>query len=213
MHKAGIWMGLAAAGGMALSGCTTDLSQASPTEQGMIAGAIIGGAIGAMQPGDSTNKAIVGAAAGAVAGGIIGQMLERQQAQLRRDLRDDTQVVNTGESIVVTLSQEVLFDPGSAHVKPEARSELRKLADNLIANPDSTIDIIGHTDNVGPAAENQRLSKQRAEEVRAILVDFGVSPGRLRAYGRGEDEPVASNLTPEGRARNNRVEIVIHPVV
>ena len=98
----------------------------------------------------------------------------------------------------------LLKDPFLPHRKPCRKS--------LNAYPDSTVDIFGHTDNVGSASHNQRLSADRAEGVLNILVDAGVDQGRLRAIGRGEDDPVASNLSAEGRARNRRVEIVIRPI-
>ncbi len=72
--------------------------------------------------------------------------------------------------------------------------------------------MIGHTDNTGTAAYNQDLSQRRASSVASVLRDSGVPGARIAAYGRGEDQPVASNLTPEGRAQNRRVEIIIRPI-
>ena len=74
-----------------------------------------------------------------------------------------------------------------------------------------SVEVIGHTDNTGAAAYNQDLSQRRAVSVSGILRESGVPGGRFSAYGRGEDVPVASNLTPEGRAQNRRVEIIIRP--
>jgi len=71
--------------------------------------------------------------------------------------------------------------------------------------------VIGHTDNTGAAAYNQDLSQRRAQAVSSVLVNAGVAPVRVRAIGRGEDQPIASNLTPEGRQQNRRVEIIITP--
>ena len=96
-------------------------------------------------------------------------------------------------------------------MRPDLRVELRALADSLIKFPDTTVDVIGHTDNTGAASYNQELSARRASSVTAVLIDSGVTSSRLRSYGVGEDQPVASNLTPEGRAQNRRVEIVIRP--
>ena len=71
--------------------------------------------------------------------------------------------------------------------------------------------MIGHTDNTGAAAYNQDLSQRRAQAVASVLINAGVGPQRIRSIGRGEDQPVASNLTPQGQAQNRRVEIIITP--
>jgi outer membrane protein OmpA-like peptidoglycan-associated protein len=70
---------------------------------------------------------------------------------------------------------------------------------------------VGHTDNTGTAAYNQDLSQRRAVSVANVLRDAGVPSGRISAYGRGEDQPIATNLSPDGRAQNRRVEIIIRP--
>ena len=80
-----------------------------------------------------------------------------------------------------------------------------------MAYPNSTIQVIGHTDNEGDATYNQALSERRANAVADVLMAEGVPFGRIDAIGRGESQPVTSNLTPEGRAQNRRVEIVILP--
>ena len=71
--------------------------------------------------------------------------------------------------------------------------------------------VVGHTDNTGSAAHNQALSERRANAVADVLMNGGVAFSRIQTYGRGEDQPLASNLTAEGRAQNRRVEIVILP--
>ena len=87
----------------------------------------------------------------------------------------------------------------------------RECAANLVSYPNSTIQVIGHTDNVGTAAYNFDLSQRRAVAVRDILLGAGVPSNRLSAAGAGEDRPVATNLTSAGRAQNRRVEIIITP--
>ena len=77
--------------------------------------------------------------------------------------------------------------------------------------PDTTVNVIGHTDNTGAASYNQDLSQRRAQAVASVLINAGVAPQRIRSIGRGEDSPIASNLTPEGRQQNRRVEIIITP--
>ena len=91
------------------------------------------------------------------------------------------------------------------------RSDLQVLAGSLQKYPGSTVQIVGHTDNTGGAVYNQDLSERRASAVSSVLIGAGVSAGRIRSFGLGEDQPIATNLTPEGRAQNRRVDITIRP--
>lgn len=103
------------------------------------------------------------------------------------------------------LPDDLLFDTGSAFVKPEAASLLDSLAAALLRAPIDRLLIEGHTDNRGSRELNSKLSQARAEAVKDCLIQRGVSPERLRATGMGFERPVADNATPEGRARNRRV--------
>ena len=105
----------------------------------------------------------------------------------------------------------ILFDVDSAAIRASLQSDIRALARNLQAYPDTTVDVVGHTDNTGSAGYNKDLSSRRAQAVAGVLLEQGVSPASVRAFGRGEDDPVASNLTPEGRQLNRRVEVIIRP--
>jgi outer membrane protein OmpA-like peptidoglycan-associated protein len=202
-----------------LSGCVTPESAAnSKPGDNTTAGTIMGGLIGAIagmemsSKGDRKKGAIVGAIVGAAAGNAIGQTLDEQAADLRRDLNNNqVNVTNTGSELIVTMPQDILFALDSAAVRSDLRRDLGVVAGNLQAYPNSTISIEGHTDNTGTANYNRILSQRRANAVADILVNNGVPPARLYAVGRGEDEPVASNLSATGRAQNRRVEIVIRP--
>lgn len=200
-------------GPLALAGCVDPNDPNYNAEKGALIGAGVGAVAGLLRgPGDQTSNVAVGAAAGAVVGGLIGQRLDKQEAALRAELGDDrVQIVNTGKELVVTMPQDILFDVDSVFVRAALRDDLAALARNLQTYPKTTVDIIGHTDNTGAAAYNQNLSARRANAVAAILVENGVAAQRLRAIGRGEDAPIASNLTEEGRAQNRRVEIIIRP--
>ncbi|MEL6753418.1 MAG: OmpA family protein, partial [Pseudomonadota bacterium] len=99
----------------------------------------------------------------------------------------------------------------SAQLRPDLRADLFTLSESLQRYPDSTVQIVGHTDNTGTASYNQGLSERRAQSVAAVLVNAGVPSFRLRTFGAGENQPIASNLTPEGRQQNRRVDIVIRP--
>ena len=202
-----------------LSGCVTPESAAnSKPGDNTTAGTIMGGLIGTIagmemsSKGDRKKGAIVGAIVGAAAGNAIGQSLDEQAADLRRDLNNNqVNVTNTGSELIVTMPQDILFALDSAAVRSDLRRDLGVVAGNLQAYPNSTISIEGHTDNTGTANYNRILSQRRANAVADILVNNGVPPARLYAVGRGENEPVVSNLSATGRAQNRRVEIVIRP--
>ena len=202
-----------------LSGCVTPESAAnSKPGDNTTAGTIMGGLIGAIAGMEMSSKddrkkgAIIGAIVGATAGNAIGQTLDQQAADLRRDLNNDqVDITNTGSELIVTMPQDILFALDSAAVRSDLRRDLGVVAGNLQAYPNSTISIEGHTDNTGTANYNRILSQRRANAVADILVNNGVPPARLYAVGRGENEPVASNLSATGRAQNRRVEIVIRP--
>lgn len=206
---------LATASVLGLSGCVSNTP--APMGERTQAGAIIGGMVGGFLGGTTNDSnpglgAVVGAAAGAVAGGAIGAALDRQAQDLRGSLaNDDIVIQNTGQELIVTMPDGILFDVDSAAIRASLQSDIRTLARNLQAYPNTTVDVIGHTDNTGSAGYNQDLSSRRAQAVAGVLLEQGVSPSRVRAYGRGEDAPVASNLTPEGRQLNRRVEVIIRP--
>jgi outer membrane protein OmpA-like peptidoglycan-associated protein len=101
----------------------------------------------------------------------------------------------------------VNFETGKAVLLPESRSILDQVAQSLVENPEVNIEVGGHTDNVGAAAANLRLSEARANAVRDYLIEKGVEAGRLTARGYGEGKPVADNTTAFGRAANRRVEL------
>lgn len=184
------------------------------TGQGALAGALAGGAIGALTEGESSERrnAAIGAVIGAGVGAAIGNQLDRQAAELRDDFSSGAiDVVNTGDRLIVRMPQDILFATDSATVAPTLRSDLGVLAQNLQRYPNSVVRVVGHTDNTGSAAYNQQLSERRAQAVTNILATNGVSGRRLAAIGAGENEPIASNLTAEGRQLNRRVEIIIVP--
>ena len=207
-----IILGLAASS-LVLAACTNPTTgERSNARTGAVAGAALGGLFGLSRDGDAPAETLIGAAVGAAIGGAIGDMLDKQAAELRRDLgNDQVKIVNTGNELIVTMPQDILFAINSAEVQPGLRSDLAALANNLQRYPDSIIQVIGHTDNTGTASFNQSLSTRRAASVSGILSANGVPQFRLQAIGRGEDAPIASNLSETGRAQNRRVEIIIRP--
>lgn len=206
---------------LAVSACNTSTGfdqniDRTKTKQGAIIGGLVGAVAGMSQSGDNSverkQRAVRGALIGAGLGAAIGNELDKQAAELQRDMNNNDVIIqNTGDRLIVTLPQDILFAVDSTHITPSLRSDLSVLAQNLINYPNSTIQIIGHTDNTGSADYNQSLSTERALAVSSILQQNGVPQFRIQSTGRGESQPIASNLTPEGRAQNRRVDVVILP--
>jgi len=195
-----------------LTGCVSSDPNANRTRDGAIVGGILGGFLGAANSDNELVGGALGAAAGAIAGGAIGAALDAQARDLRGSLaNDDIVITNTGNELVVTMPEGILFDVDSAAIRAGLQADLRALANNLQQYPNTTVDVIGHTDNTGSAAYNQDLSARRAQAVAGVLLQQGVAPSRVRSFGRGENQPVATNLTAEGRQQNRRVEVIIRP--
>lgn len=109
----------------------------------------------------------------------------------------------------VTILRNVFFETDSSRLLPESKTELDKLYNFLVKNPEVSIEISGHTDNTGSASYNLELSGKRAESVFNYLTAKGINPGRLSYKGYGDSRPVATNMTPEGKAVNRRTEFRI----
>ncbi len=121
-------------------------------------------------------------------------------------LRDSLRAMMAQKQTRVTL-RGVNFEVGKAVLLPESRDILGDVAQSLVANPEVKVEVAGHTDNTGPRALNERLSTERAEAVKAFLVERGVEADRMTVHGYAWDQPVASNKTASGRAQNRRVEL------
>ncbi|MCB1391364.1 MAG: OmpA family protein [Rhodobacteraceae bacterium] len=192
--------------------CTTSSGELNRTQTGIVTGAVIGGLAGlATGQGNRAPEALVGAGLGALAGGAIGAHMDRQAAELRAQLGSNATVVNTGQEIVVTMAQDILFATDSSSVRPDLAAMLRGVAQNINSYPLSVVFVTGHTDSTGSDQYNQALSLRRADAVASVLISAGVPAGRVQARGMGESQPVASNDTASGRAQNRRVVLTIRP--
>lgn len=194
---------------LGLAGC----ANLSKTEKGAVigagAGAAVGGAVGKATGNSTAKGAILGAVLGGAAGAVIGQQMDKQAEELENDL-PDADVERVAEGIQVTFDSGILFDFDKSTLRPEARANLRELAQSLDRYDNTDLVIVGHTDSVGSDDYNYRLSQRRAEAAAGYLRSLGVSSSRMTTVGRGETEPVASNDTDYGRQQNRRVEVAIY---
>lgn len=113
---------------------------------------------------------------------------------------------NVGKKVV---TYDILFDFNKATIKPESMNEINRIKSIMDQNPNLRYEVQGHTDAVGDAASNQKLSERRAQAIVDKMVELGVSRSRLVPVGKGESEPIANNDTEEGRTKNRRVEFVV----
>jgi outer membrane protein OmpA-like peptidoglycan-associated protein len=140
------------------------------------------------------------------------QQAETDQAQLRQRLMGQLNAVlqtrDSARGLIVSMP-DVLFDTGSANLKPTARERLAKVSGILIAYPDIRVEVDGYTDSTGSALFNEQLSQQRADSVRSYMDQQGVPPSSITTRGLGQSNPIASNETATGRQQNRRVELVV----
>lgn len=137
---------------------------------------------------------------------------EKRAAQAAADLARIATVKQEARGMVITLSGGVLFESAKSELLPAAQVKLNDVAKALMQeDPLSAIVIEGHTDSQGGADFNRELSERRASAVREYLVGHGVAADRITAQGLGLTRPIADNKSPEGRANNRRVEIVVQP--
>ena len=182
---------------------------------GTSAGAAVGAGIGYLIGGDGKSAAIgagIGTAVGAGTGAIIGRQMDKKAAELAA--LENAQVetvtdVNGLKAIKVTFDSGILFDFNKSALKPEAKESLNKFAQEMTDMSHTNITIYGHTDNIGSAAANKKVSDQRANAVAKYLSQKGIAKDRILAEGLSFDFPVGDNATEEGRAQNRRVEIYV----
>ena len=185
----------------------TQKGAAIGTASGAVIGGILGNNIGKGK--NAALGAVLGGIVGGVAGGVIGNKMDKQAKDIKNAL-PGAEVERVGEGIKITLSENMVnFAFNSAELTSSAKTNLDKLATVLINNPDTNINIYGHTDNKGTAQVNQKISENRANSVKNYLISKGIASSRMITMGRGFSEPIASNDTDAGRAQNRRVEFAI----
>lgn len=187
--------------------CESWSKTAKGTTIGASAGALAGAVIG-KAAGNTVTGAIVGAAVGGATGAAIGSYMDRQARELEEDL-DNATVERVGEGIKITFDGGILFDTESYALKDPAKRDMEDLSRVLQKYDDTNIMFGGHTDSRGTEEYNQELSEKRARAVAEFAAFTGVDSERMTIVGYGENDPVATNDTPEGRQQNRRVEVAI----
>jgi outer membrane protein OmpA-like peptidoglycan-associated protein len=174
---------------------------------GAAGGAAVGGVIGAAA-GNTIAGALIGAAVGGAAGAIIGHYMDKQAAEMRRDLQG-AKVERVGEGIKITFDSGLLFDVDKYDLRAASQENLTKLAVILNKYPDTNVLIEGHTDSTGTRDHNLTLSDNRAKSVADYLATANVKSARFTVKGYGPDQPIGDNGTVDGRQQNRRVDLAI----
>ena len=176
-------------------GVSMGCAEWSRTQKGVAIGAGTGGAVGGIigyASGATVAGILIGAAVGGVAGGFIGNYMDKQAAEIERDIAG-AKVERVGEGIKITFSSGILFDVDKADLKNQSQTELAKLSVILNKYADTNILLAGHTDSTGSEDYNLGLSRRRAESVANYLTTQYVDRVRYAVEGYGKSDPVASN--------------------
>ena len=206
---------------LSITACTTvnpytNETQTSKAAIGAGTGALAGAVIGLISGGNSRERrenALIGAGLGALAGGSVGYYMDTQEAKLRQTLSGSgVSVTRDGDHLILNMPSNITFDVGSANINSAFFNVLNSVNIVVAKYNKTLIEIQGHTDSTGSEALNQALSEKRSKAVSDYFASRGIDPLRLAAYGHGENHPIASNDTEQGRQANRRVEIVLVPI-
>lgn len=206
MRKFFIWF-LVVAFVLSTMGCAEMSRMQKGAAIGAGSGAAVGGLIG-YATGSTAAGILIGAVVGGAAGAFIGNYMDKQAAEIERDIAG-AKVERIGEGIKITFDSNVMFDVNKAYVKDGFKTELNELAVILNKYDDTNIVLQGHTDSTGAEDYNMQLSEKRAYSVGNYLSTQNINSARYAVEGFGESRPVASNDTAEGRSQNRRVEVAI----
>jgi len=209
---------------LALASCTTandpltGRRQVNRTAAGAGIGAIAGALTGFLvakdkSRGSQRKSALIGAGIGALVGGGIGSYMDRQENELRAQLRNSgVSVSRNGNVIILNMPSNVTFASGQDALSAQFFPVLDSVSIVLNKYQKTLLDIDGHTDSDGSAESNQDLSQRRAVAVGRYLNSRNVDGRRLLVVGFGETRPIAPNDTAAGKAANRRVEVRITPL-
>jgi len=214
-------LAVAALAAVLVTGCQTvdpytGEKKTSDTTYGALIGAGAGAAIGMISGHDAKERrqrALIGAGVGGLSGGAVGAYMDKQEAELREQMRQSgVSVTRKGDDIILNMPGNITFRSGSADLNPQFFKVLDGVAQVAKKYDKTIIEVAGHTDNVGGEDYNQQLSQRRAASVAQYLESRGVSGQRIMTAGGGENHPIASNSTEQGRAANRRVEVTLAPL-
>ena len=214
---------LAASGTLLIGGCTTydaytGEEKVSSTAIGAGVGAGVGAVLGYLSAKDDSSKErkkrmLAGAGIGAIAGGGVGYYMDAQEAKLRKQLRETgVRVEREGDNINLIMPGNITFKTDSEYLAADFYGVLDSVAIVLREYDKTIVAVSGHTDSTGPAEYNMALSEKRARSVASYLKTRGIVDARFEIIGFGEQYPIASNDTKEGRAQNRRVELTLIPI-
>lgn len=202
---------------LSFSSCNA-LKNANNKQKGAVIGTAAGGVLGAVignnagKGGNSKLGTVIGGVVGGAAGVLIGKRMDDQAKKIEEEI-PGVDVERVDDGIVVTFDENsgVRFKFDSFELTTEAQTLLNKFVGVLKEYPDTNLLVAGHTDSSGKAAYNMKLSKNRANAVTKYLTAKGINTGRFTTVWYGEEQPKFDNSTPEGRAKNRRVNIGIVP--
>lgn len=199
-----------------LTGCTTNPytgeQELSKTGLGLGLGAASGAAVGQLI-GHNTTATLIGAGVGAAVGSVAGNIMDRQADALRKQLRGTgVSVARQGNNIQLIMPGDITFATNSDSIKPNFYGVLNSVGLVLKEYKGTMVRVAGFTDNTGNTNYNQSLSERRAQSVATYLMSQGVEARRFAVIGFGERQPIASNASAEGRAKNRRVEITLQQI-
>ena len=206
-----------------LAGCTTfdpytGEEKVSNTAKGAGIGAGIGAVLAYIATKDESSKerkkrVLQAAGVGAIAGGAVGYYMDRQEAELRKQLRDSgVRVERDGDNINLIMPANITFASAGHELNADFYDVLNSVILVLQEFNQTLIVVAGHTDSIGSNEYNQALSERRAESVAAYLRANQGIPERVETVGFGETVPIADNNSGEGRALNRRVELSLLPI-
>jgi outer membrane protein OmpA-like peptidoglycan-associated protein len=196
---------------VALTGCETMTDTQRNTALGVGIGALAGAGIAKATGGKAGTGALIGAAVGGVGTYIWSANMERQRQELEDATRGTGVTVSrtADNQLQLAIPSDISFDSNSATIKSQFRPVLNSFTDSLRRNPGTHVVIVGHTDSTGGAHINDPLSLNRANAARDYIFNQGVRGPRIQTEGRGAREPVASNESAWGRAKNRRIDIFV----
>lgn len=173
------------------------------TAIGTGAGAAVGAGVGAIF--GKEKGAIIGGVLGAGLGAYAGSRMDKQAKELEKI----AETRRTEQGLITKLKSDITFNTGKSALKPEAKTNLKAMADIMKKYPENVLTIKGFTDDTGTSKVNEKLSRERADAVRRELASNGIPESSMSSMGLGPAYPIATNDSPVGRAQNRRVEIEI----